>query len=76
MRIRIRNADKCSEGYVQVYLSSQQEVFAYLSGVSSLLLLGSLDPFLVSLQRRHHFRSQLLATIGRHTHGAYIQYIK
>ena len=50
---------------LQVYLSSQQEVFAYLSAPATLLLLGSLDPFLVSLTRKHHFIAQLLATIGR-----------
>ena len=50
---------------MQVYLSSQQEVFAYLSAPATLLLLGSLDPFLVSLTRKHHFIAQLLATIGR-----------
>ena len=47
-----------------MYLSNQQEVFAYISAPSVLLLLESLDPIMVLLDRKQDFLANLLHAIG------------
>ena len=50
---------------LQVYLSNQQEVFAYISAPATILLLESVESVMVMLAKRQSFLTHLLLAIGK-----------
>ena len=51
---------------LQVYLSNQQEVFAYISAPATILLLESVESVMVMLAKRQSFLTHLLLAIGKY----------